>query len=69
MGEPPRIETASVRCTWLVTSAFASGRSISPAALTGFAKAWMNVYRVLGCEAENNAADPLPLMREYVYER
>ena len=35
----------------------------------GFAKAWMNVYQVLGCKAENTGANPLPLTREYVYER
>jgi cyclopropane-fatty-acyl-phospholipid synthase len=35
----------------------------------GFAKAWMNVYQVLGCKAESTGAHPLPLTREYLYER
>ena len=34
----------------------------------GFAKAWMNVYQVPGCKAENAGANPLPLTREYVYD-
>jgi hypothetical protein len=34
-----------------------------------FAKAWMNVYQVLACKAENTGAHPRPLTREYVYER
>jgi cyclopropane-fatty-acyl-phospholipid synthase len=33
----------------------------------GFDKAWMNVYQVLGCKAEDTGANPLPLTREYVY--
>ena len=35
----------------------------------GFVKARMNVYQVLGCKAENTGANPLPLTREYVYDR
>jgi cyclopropane-fatty-acyl-phospholipid synthase len=35
----------------------------------GFARGWMNVYQVLGCKAENTGANPLPLTREYVYDR
>jgi cyclopropane-fatty-acyl-phospholipid synthase len=33
----------------------------------GFAKAWMNVYQVLGCKAGGAAAGPLPLTRDYLY--
>lgn len=33
----------------------------------GFARGWMNLYQVLACKAENHAADPLPLTREYMY--
>lgn len=35
----------------------------------GFAKAWMNVYQVLGCKADDTGANPLPLTRKYLYER
>lgn len=35
----------------------------------GFAKAWMNVYQVLGCKADDTGANPLPLTRKYQYER
>jgi len=27
----------------------------------------MNIYQVLGSNAENKAGDPLPLTREYMY--
>jgi len=33
----------------------------------GFARGWMNLYQVLGCRADNVAAKPLPLTREYMY--
>lgn len=33
----------------------------------GFANGWMNIYQVLGSNAENKAGDPLPLTREYMY--
>ena len=35
----------------------------------GFAQAWMNVYQVLGCKADNAGVSALPLTREYMYER
>ena len=33
----------------------------------GFANGWINIYQVLGCNAENTEAKPLPLTREYMY--
>ncbi|MBI3043817.1 MAG: class I SAM-dependent methyltransferase [Betaproteobacteria bacterium] len=33
----------------------------------GFARGWMNVYQVLGCQVGRPEADALPLTREYVY--
>ena len=66
MGEPPRIEPRARGAhgrdkrlrIWQIHLAGCA---------YGFAKAWMNIYQVLGCKAEN--ANPLPLTREYVYER
>lgn len=35
----------------------------------GFAKGWMNVYQVLGCNAGNFESAQLPSTREYMYDR
>jgi cyclopropane-fatty-acyl-phospholipid synthase len=35
----------------------------------GFANGWMNIYQVLGCNAENKPAKPLPMTRDYMYEK
>ncbi len=34
-----------------------------------FAHGWINIYQVLACKAANTAADPLPMTREYMYQK
>jgi hypothetical protein len=42
---------------------------LAPGRAYNFTKAWVNVYQVLGCKAGDTGASPLPLTREYVYQR